>query len=91
MWVTQVVLRRMAETVDMSDEIEDYVEEHAPELDASDVREFMAEHAKPTSEPGTHVEWATKLLRGHETGQQEELPSIEIVAEEMRRHDERQE
>jgi hypothetical protein len=76
----------------MSDrEIEDYVERHAPELEASDVRDFMAEHEKPTSEPGTPLEWATRLLSQRKTGHEEDRPSIEIVEEEMRRHDERQE
>lgn len=69
------------------DEIKNYVEEHAPELDSSEVREFMAEHEKPTNEPGTQLEWATKLLRSWKAAQPEERPSIEVVEEEMRRHD----
>jgi hypothetical protein len=81
----------MAETVEMSDEIEDCVAEHAPELDASDVREVMAEHEKPTSEPGTHLEWATEQLRRSTTGRPEGRPALEIVEAEMRRDDESRE
>ena len=71
------------------DEVEGYVDENAPELDPEEVREFIAGNEKPTIEPGTHVEWAVKQLRSHKerTGA-EERPSLEIVEEEMRRHDE---
>jgi len=75
----------------MSDNVKDYVAAHAPELDPREVREFMAEHEKPTNEPGTQLEWATKLLHAWRTGEREERPSLEIVEEEMRHHDERQE
>lgn len=71
------------------DEIQDYVEENASELDPNDVRKFIAGNEKPTSEPGTHVEWAVKQLRRHkEPEAEQEHPSLEIVEEEMRRHDE---
>jgi hypothetical protein len=73
----------------MSDEIDAYVDEHAPDIEPHDVRKFIAGNEKPTSEPGTHVEWAVKQLRRHkETDEDEEGPSLEIVEEEMRRHDE---
>jgi hypothetical protein len=74
----------------MSDEIDDYVREHAPELDAGEVREFMERNEKPVSEPGTEIEWATRLVRGRRGEEVEEGPSLEMVEEEMRRHDERQ-
>jgi hypothetical protein len=76
----------------MSEEIDDYVEEHAPELDPREVRDFMAHNTKPVSEPGTQLEWATRLLRRRraEDRQEEEGPALELVEEEMRRHDERQ-
>ncbi len=71
------------------DEVQGYVEENAPELDPNEVREFIAGNEKPTSEPGTHVEWAVKQLRRHQEPEwEEEHPSLEIVEEEMRRHDE---
>jgi hypothetical protein len=71
------------------DEIRGYIQENAPELDPKDVREFIAGNEKPTSEPGTHVEWAVKQLRRHkEREREQERPSLEIVEEEMRRHDE---
>jgi hypothetical protein len=76
----------------MSDEIDAYVEEHAPELDPREVREFVAENEKPVSEAGTPVEWAIRMLRGRSApdADREEHPSLELVEEEMRRHDERQ-
>lgn len=76
----------------MSEEIDDYVEEHAPELDPHEVRDFMAHNEKPVSEPGTQLEWATRLLRRRRADdqQEEEGPALELVEEEMRRHDERQ-
>ena len=71
------------------DDVRGYVEENAPELDSDEVRGFIAQNQKPTSEPGTHVEWAVKQLRRHkEPEAKEEHPSLEIVEEEMRRHDE---
>jgi hypothetical protein len=74
------------------DEIQLYIEEHAPDLDPNEVREFIAGNEKPTSEAGTPVEWAVKQLRRRrEPEGSEERPSLEIVQEEMRRHDERQE
>jgi hypothetical protein len=73
------------------DEVRNYVEKHAPELDPDEVDEFMTEHEKPTSEPGTPLEWATALLRRRKADRVEEGPSLDIVEQEMRRHDERQE
>lgn len=72
---------------DNDDEIRSYVERHAPELDPEEVGEFMRDHAKPTSEPGTTLEWATELLRRRRRGEAEERPSIELVEETMREHD----
>jgi len=69
------------------DEIKRYVEQHAPELDPDEVREFMERHDKPTQEPGTPLEWATGLLLRRRHGEQEEGPSIELVEETMREHD----
>lgn len=69
------------------EEIRGYVERHAPELDPGEVGEFMRHHAKPTSEPGTALEWATELLRRRRRGEEEKRPSIELVEETMREHD----
>ena len=70
------------------DEVQGYVEENARELDPNEVREFIAGNVKPTSEPGTDIEWAVKQLRRHkESPDEAEHPSLEIVEEEMRRHD----
>ena len=75
----------------MSDEIDSYVDRHAPELDPDEVRRFVADNEKPVSEPGTVIEWATALLQRRARDQEEERPSLDLVQEEMRRHDERQE
>lgn len=80
--------KTVEETMAMTDEIEGYVEEHAPELDPNEVRGFIADHAKPTSEPGTHIEWAVQQMRRHKERDEEDGPSLEIVEEEMRRRDE---
>lgn len=78
------------EAVAMSEDgVQGYVEENAPELDPNEVREFIARNVKPTSEPGTNIEWAvTQLRRRKEPPGEPERPSLEIIEEEMRRHDE---
>jgi hypothetical protein len=72
---------------DHDDAITQYVSGYAPELDPEDVRRFMAEHAKPDDEPGTHVEWATRLLRERGEGEFGRGLPVQRVAEELRRHD----
>ena len=70
-----------------SQEIADFVAERAPELDPADVNRFMAAHAKPADEPGSHVAWAVRVLR--ETGEGEVgrgLP-VDRVVSEIRRMD----
>jgi hypothetical protein len=65
-----------------SQEVVDFVAEHAPELDAAEVSRFMAEHAKPADEGGSHVAWAVRVLR--ETGEGEVgggLPVDRVVSE----------
>jgi len=78
------------------DQIADYVREHTPELDPKDVIEFMREHAKPTSEPGTPIEWAVRLLRQrgeNELGDGPPVervggdPAVDRVADELRRRE----
>jgi hypothetical protein len=71
----------------MNDEIRDHVEQHAPELDPDEVREFLERHEKPAREPGTVLEWAIELLRRRARAEEEEPPSIEVVRETMREHD----
>jgi hypothetical protein len=70
-----------------SQEIVDFVAERAPELDPGEVSRFMAAHAKPADEPGSHVAWAVRVLR--ETGEGEVgggLP-VDRVVSEIRRMD----
>jgi hypothetical protein len=52
----------------MPDEITTYVSRYAPELDPEDVRKFMAAHAPRDNQRGTHVQWATRMLREAQTG-----------------------
>jgi hypothetical protein len=70
------------------DEVATYVAEYAPELDPEDVRKFMEEHAKPDDEPGTHVQWATRVLRERGEGEFGDGLSVDRVADEMRRRTE---
>jgi hypothetical protein len=70
-----------------SQEVIDFVAQHAPELDPAEVGRFMAEHAKPADEPDSHVAWAARILR--ETGEGEVgdgLP-VDRVVSEIRRLD----
>jgi hypothetical protein len=68
-----------------SQEIADYVAEHAPELDPADVAGFMDEHPKPPDEPGSHVGWAVRLLRERGEGEFGEGLPVDRVVEERRR------
>jgi hypothetical protein len=49
----------------MPDEITTYVSRYASELDPDDVRKIMAAHFQPDDQPGTHVQWATRV-KDHE-------------------------
>jgi hypothetical protein len=68
-----------------NDEIATYVGRYAPELDPDDVRQFMANHAKPAADPGTHVQWAVRILREQGEGEFGDGLSIDRVADELRR------
>ena len=73
----------------MSDqEIEEAVTQYAPELKIEEVREFMAEHAKPDDEPDSHAVWAAKLLRQRGESSFGERASTEHVADALRQRDE---
>ncbi|HEY3727950.1 MAG TPA: hypothetical protein VGL51_12300 [Solirubrobacteraceae bacterium] len=69
------------------DQITQYVADHAPELDPEQVKAFMAEHAKPDDQPGSHVEWAVRVLRERAEGETGEGLSVDRVMNEIRRHD----
>lgn len=71
----------------MPDEITTYVSTYAPELDPEEVRKFMAEHPKPDDQPGTHVQWATRILREQGEGEFGDGLPVDQVAREMRRRD----
>ena len=68
-----------------SQDVTDYVAEHAPHLDPADVSSFMAEHAKPGDEPGSHMAWAVRVLRETGEGEVGEGLPVERVVSEMRR------
>jgi hypothetical protein len=70
------------------DQIAQYVADHAPELDPQQVRAFMAEHAKPDDQPGSHLEWAVRVLRERGEGETGEGLSVDRVVREIRRRDE---
>jgi hypothetical protein len=65
----------------------DYVSERAPELDPQDVSTFMDEHPKPDDEPGSHLEWAVRVLKESAERDVGDGLSIDRVVSEMRRHD----
>jgi hypothetical protein len=69
----------------MPDEITTYVRRYAPELDPEDVRKFMAAHAQPEDQPGTHVQWATRMLREQGEGEFGDGLPVDQVAREIRR------
>ncbi len=70
---------------DAQQEVTDYVREYAPQLDPDDVRDFMAEHPKPEDEPGTHVQWAVRVLRERGEGETGDGLSVDRVVSEIRR------
>ncbi len=70
-----------------SDQITEYVGEHAPELDPHDVAAFMTEHAKPDDQPGSQIAWAVAVLRQRRENQRGDGPSVGRVADELRRRD----
>ena len=70
-----------------SQEIQQYVGDHAPELNPDDVVAFMQAHSKPEDEPGSHVEWATRILRQRGEGEFGDGLSPDRVADELRRRD----
>ena len=63
----------------------DYVSEHAPELDAADVAQFIDEHPKPGDEPGSHVAWAVRVLRERGAGEVGDGLPVDRVVDEIRR------
>jgi hypothetical protein len=69
------------------DQIEQYVTEHAPELDPQEVRDFMSEHPLPEGTAGSHVEWAVALLRQRGENEVGDGLSVDRVVNEIRRRD----
>ena len=70
-----------------SQEIIDFVAERAPEIDPATVSRFMAEHAKPADETGSHVAWAVRVLRETGEGEVGEGLPVDRVVSEIRRLD----
>ena len=73
---------------DGEDRIEQYVAEHAPELDAQDVRDFMSKHPQPDDAEGSHLEWAVSVLRQRGEGEVGKGVSVDRVVDEIRRREE---
>lgn len=69
------------------DPVAEYVRDNAPELDPKEVTDFLAEHAKPEDEPGSHIEWAVRLLRQRGENEHGDGLSVDRVANELRRQD----
>ncbi|MBV9817628.1 MAG: hypothetical protein JOZ07_04685 [Solirubrobacterales bacterium] len=68
-------------------DIAEYLGHHAPELDAGEVAEWMAAHPKPDEEPGSHLDWAVRVLRQLGETQLQERLDVDRVADEIRRRD----
>jgi hypothetical protein len=68
-------------------DVAEYVEEHAPELDPDEVSAFMAEHPKPDDQTGSHLAWAVRVLRERGEGEVGDGLSIDRVVNEIRRRD----
>lgn len=66
-------------------EVAEYVADNAPELDPKNVSEFLSEHARPDDEPGTHIEWAVRVLRQRGENETGDGLSVDRVADELRR------
>lgn len=67
------------------DEITEFVRDNAPEVDPKDVSAFLAEHPKPEEEPGSHIEWAVRVLRQRTENEHGDGLSVDRVADELRR------
>jgi hypothetical protein len=70
-----------------SQEVTDFVAEHAPELDPAEVSRFMAEHDKPADEAESHVAWAVRVLRETREGEVGDGLPVDRVVSEIRRFD----
>ncbi|MFZ0040339.1 MAG: hypothetical protein WAK93_03465 [Solirubrobacteraceae bacterium] len=68
-------------------DVEQYVQEHAPELEPDDVITFMDEHPKPPDEPGSHIGWAVQVLRQRGEGEVGDGLPVDRVVSEIRRLD----
>jgi hypothetical protein len=74
-------------SVDPSQDVVDYVAEHAPELDSQEVSAFLKEHPKPDDEPGSHIAWAVRVLRERGEGEVGDGLPVDRVVSEIRRRD----
>ncbi len=67
--------------------VAEYVSDHAPELDPSEVSAFMDEYPKPGDEPGSHIAWAVRVLRERGEGEVGDGLPVDAVVSEIRRRD----
>jgi hypothetical protein len=72
-------------SADPSQDVVDYVAEHAPELDPRDVSAFLEEHPKPDREPRSHIGWAVHVLRERGEGEVGDGLPVDRVVSEIRR------
>jgi hypothetical protein len=70
-----------------SDDVAEFVADHAPELEPERVMAFMDAHAKPEDEPGSHLEWAVRVLQERGEGETGDGLSVDRVVNEIRRRD----
>ena len=68
-------------------DVAEYVERHAPELDATEVTAFIAEHPKPPDETDAHLAWAVRVLRERGEGEVGGGLPVDRVVDEIRRRD----
>jgi hypothetical protein len=75
----------MSQHQNPKDDVAEYVEEHAPELDPDEVSAFMAEHPKPDDETDSQLAWAVRVLRERGEGEVGDGLSLDRVVNEIRR------
>jgi hypothetical protein len=80
-------MARDSDTDGPSQEVVDFVAERAPELDPAEVSRFMAAHAKPADETGSHIAWAVRVMRETGEGETGDGLGVDRVVSEIRRMD----
>ena len=71
----------------MPDEITTYVSRYAPSSTLKRSGSSWPRIPKPDDQPGTHVQWATRILREQGEGEFGDGLPVDQVAREIRRRD----